>query len=272
MEEHMYQKEGQELFKGKIPVRVFGDSDEVFKTMASIMIETIKENNKLGKTTTMILPVGPIGQYPFFVEEVNRQQVPLKDCWFINMDEYLTEEQQWVPVGHRLSFRGFMDRNVYGMIDQVLANAPEQRIFPDPRDLCGVQRVIERLGGVDIAFGGIGINGHLAFNEAEDTTSVQAFAKRETRIITMSNETRCANAIGDLGGAIDAMPRYAVSIGMRQILGAKRIRLGVFRDWHRAVLRQAIFGEVSAHFPVTLLQNHPDAMILSNANAAKRPF
>ena len=64
----------------------------------------------------------------------------------------------------------------------------------------------------------------------------------------------------------------AVTIGMAEILGAKKIRLGVFRDWHRSVVRQAAYGEVSAHFPATLIQRHPDAMIIVNANAAKQPF
>ena len=68
------------------------------------------------------------------------------------------------------------------------------------------------------------------------------------------------------------MPRKCVTIGMAQILGAKKIRLGVFRDWHRSVVRQAAYGEVTAHFPASLLQNHPDAMIYVNANAAKQPF
>ena len=128
------------------------------------------------------------------------------------------------------------------------------------------------LGGVDIAFGGIGINGHLAFNEAQDELTADEFAALHTRVLTISRETRTSNAIGDLNGAIDAMPKKAVTIGMAEILGAKKIRLGVFRDWHRSVIRQTAYGEVSAHFPATLIQRHPDAMVLVNANAAKQPF
>ena len=100
----------------------------------------------------------------------------------------------------------------------------------------------------------------------------EEFAALHTRVLAISRETRTANAIGDLNGAIDAMPKKAVTIGMAEILGAKKIRLGVFRDWHRSVVRQAAYGEVSAHFPATLIQRHPDAMIIVNANAAKQPF
>ena len=106
----------------------------------------------------------------------------------------------------------------------------------------------------------------------QDELTPEEFAALHTRVLAISRETRTANAIGDLNGAIDAMPKKAVTIGMAEILGAKKIRLGVFRDWHRSVVRQAAYGEVSAHFPATLIQRHPDAMIIVNANAAKQPF
>lgn len=147
-----------------------------------------------------------------------------------------------------------------------------QRVFPDPHNVKAIPELIERLGGVDIAFGGIGINGHLAFNEAQDELTPEEFAGLHTRVLTISRETRVANAIGDLNGAIDAMPKKCITIGMAEILSAKKLRLGVFRDWHRAVVRQAAYGKVSAHFPATLAQRHPDAMIYVNANAAKQPF
>ena len=107
---------------------------------------------------------------------------------------------------------------------------------------------------------------------ADRKLTPEEFAALHTRVLAISRETRTANAIGDLNGAIDAMPKKAVTIGMAEILGAKKIRLGVFRDWHRSVVRQAAYGEVSAHFPATLIQRHPDAMIIVNANAAKQPF
>ena len=239
----------------KVPVLKLGDSGEVVYEIAMEMVNTIKANNAAGKHTVFICPVGPVGQYPIFVRLVNRDRISLKNCWFINMDEYLTDEGEWVEKSHPLSFRGFMDRTVYTKID------PEH-----------IQRVIETLGGVDVAFGGIGINGHLAFNEPQDELTADEFAQLPTRVLTISRETRTTNAIGDYNGAIDAMPRKCVTIGMKQILSARKIRLGVFRDWHRAVVRQTAYGEVSAHFPATLIQRHPDAMVIANANASQQPF
>lgn len=270
---HYYQISAEDLGKnGKIPLLKLGDSGEVFYEMALEMVNTIKQHNAEGKTTVFICPVGPVGQYPIFVRLVNRDRVSLKNCWFINMDEYLNDDESYIDFESPLSFHGFMYRTVYSQIDPELLMPEEQRIFPDPKDPDHIRRVIEKLGGVDIAFGGIGINGHLAFNEAQDELTAEEFAQLQTRVLTISRETRTSNAIGDLNGAIDAMPRKCVTIGMAQILGAKKIRLGVFRDWHRSVVRQAAYGEVTAHFPASLLQNHPDAMIYVNANAAKQPF
>ena len=147
----------------------------------------------------------------------------------------------------------------------------EQRIFPDPNNLNYIPELIEKLGGVDVCFGGIGINGHVAFNEPEDVSS-EEYATRGTRVLEIAKETRTINSVGDLCGAIDAMPKYCVTIGIKEILSAQKIRLYCFRDWHRAVVRQAAYGEVSAHFPVTLVQNHPDAKITVNSTAAQQPF
>jgi glucosamine-6-phosphate deaminase len=273
MATNYFNKESSELTDGnKVKVKLLGDSGEVFYEMAREMTETIKEHNQKGIPTVFICPVGPVGQYSIFTRLVIEQQISLASCYFFNMDEYLDDKKQYLPLEHKLSFRGFMEREVYAKIPEHLAIPASQRFFPDPQDPGKLQRVIEKLGGVDIAFGGIGINGHLAFNEPEEGVSLEEFSRRETRVLEISRETRVANCIGDLNGALDAMPKYAITIGMRQILEARKIRLGVFRPWHQAVLRQTLFGEREVHFPSTLLQTHPDAMIYSNNIAAQRPF
>ena len=255
----------------KIPILKLGDSGEVFYELALEMVHTIQQNNRDGKNTVFICPVGPVGQYPIFVRLVNRENISLKNVWFINMDEYLDEHKQWIEQEHKLSFRGFMNRAVYSQINPELIMPKEQRIFPDPNCLSHIPQMIEKLGGVDICFGGIGINGHVAFNEPQDI-SADEFAQLPTRTLQISRETRTINAVGDLNGAIAAMPIHCVTIGMKEILSAKKIRLGVFRDWHRAVIRQAAFGEVTAQFPVSLLQRHSNALIITNQNAAQQPY
>ena len=71
-------------------------------------------------------------------------------------------------------------------------------------------------------------------------------------------ETRTANAIGDFNGALEDMPHYCVTIGIYEISHARKIRLGCFRNWHRAVVRRTAYGEATSDFPVSLLTSHPD--------------
>ncbi len=259
--DYYYYDRAQLLAAPKLPLEVLPDNDAVFQAIAREMADEIRRKNALGETTVFICPVGPVGQYPYFVDLVNKEGLSLKNVWFLNMDEYLTDGRQWVPMDHPLSFRGFMERTVYSKLDPALVMPPEQRIFPDPKDPENMGRVIEKLGGVDICFGGVGINGHLAFNEAQDELTPEQFRSLHTRVLPITRETRTANAIGDFNGALDDMPNWCVTIGMSEIYHARKIRLGCFRNWHRGAVRHAAYGEISAHFPVTLLQEHPDALL-----------
>lgn len=269
-EYYSYNKE-QLLSAPKIPMEVLEDKPAVFQLIAREMADEIKAHNDAGRTTVFICPVGPIGQYPYFVEIVNRERISLKNCWFINMDEYLGEDMQWVPMDHPLSFRGFMQRTVYSQIDPELNVPEEQRVFPDPNNVTYIPQLIEQLGGVDVCFGGIGINGHLAFNEADPTLTCEAFKELRTRVLPITKETRTANAIGDFGGALEDMPTHCVTIGFHEIYNARKIRLGIFRDWHRAVARRAGYGEMTADFPVSILADHPDALIRMTEFVANLP-
>ena len=262
----------EELGKGaKIPLVRMGLPAEAFAAAAADMADTIESRNAAGLGTVFIVPVGPVGQYPLFVDLVNERRLSLRKVWFINMDEYLDDDDGYIDQASPLSFRGFMERTVYGRIRPELVMPESQRVFPDPGAPERTDRLIESLGGVDVCYGGIGINGHIAFNEPEDA-NVEEFSERPTRALSISPETRTANAIGELGGAIEAMPRRCVTIGMREILGARKVRLYCFRDWHRAVVRRAAYGERSSHFPASLLQGHDDAAITLTGNVAEAAY
>ena len=259
--EYYYYNKEQLLSNPKIPMEVMADKPTVFQAIAREMADFIKAQNAKGETTVFICPVGPIGQYPYFVDMVNTEEISLKNCWFINMDEYLDDNKQWIAKDHPLSFRGFMDRTVYSKIREDLNVPEDHRVFPDPNHLDYIPNLIEKLGGVDICFGGIGINGHLAFNEADETKTCQEFKELKTRVLAISPETRAANAIGDFGGRLEDMPKWCVTIGFNEIYNARKIRLGIFRDWHRAVARRCGYGEMTAGFPVSMVAEHPDALI-----------
>ena len=271
MHEYYYYTKEELLKSPKIPLIVMEDNAVVFQSMALEMADEIERKNKAGEKTVFICPVGPVGQYPYFVDLVNSRNIDLKNVWFIKMDEYLTDEKKWIPKEHRLSFRGFMDRVVYTKIKPELVMPESQRVFPDPENINDIPELIEKLGGVDIAFGGIGINGHVAFNEPQDELTGEEFLELKTRVLDISKETRAVNSIGDLNGALDDMPHYCVTIGINEISHARKIRLGCFRDWHRSVVRHAAYGDPTAHFPVSLLQNHPDINIKFTEFVANLP-
>lgn len=267
--DHYHYDRDRLLRDPKIPLEVMGEPADVFRAIAREMADFIKTRNAEGGTTVFICPVGPVGQYPYFVDIVNSEKISLADTWIINMDEYLDDAKEWIAPNHPLSFRGFMDRAVWSKIDPDLNVPPMHRVFPDPHDLSRVPDLIYRLGGVDICFGGIGINGHLAFNEADASMSCDEFKELRTRVVEIAPETRTANAIGDLGGCLEDMPSWAVTIGFREIYRSRRIRLAVFRDWHRAVVRRCAHGEMTAGFPVSLIADHPDAMIRMTEHVAR---
>ncbi|GKX32261.1 glucosamine-6-phosphate isomerase [Vallitalea longa] len=272
-----YYKIGEEKLgeNSKIPLEIMDTEDDVYHDMAWTMFDTIKYNNEKGKKTVFICPVGPVGQYKRFARLVNKYRLDLSNVYIFNMDEYLNANMTMIDTDNPLSFKGFMYRELYGKIDEELNIPEDHRFFPEPSKENEIHEKMTELGGVDICFGGVGINGHIAFNEPpEESENVidQEFRNIGTRILKISRETRTINAAGALGGAISVLPKWCITLGMKEILSSRKIRLYMFRDWHRAVVRRAIYGEITAKFPVTFLQEHNDAKIIISKYVAQKPF
>jgi glucosamine-6-phosphate deaminase len=153
-----------------------------------------------------------------------------------------------------LSFRGLIEREFLPLLDQALAPAPDRVVFPNENNVARLAGLIAELGGIDVCYGGIGIHGHVAFNEPEP--GVAALGPRRVRL---NDITVTINAIrARVGGNLEGFPRTAFTLGMRQVLGARRIRLycrnGCEFDWANTVLRLALFGEPGDDYPVTHLR------------------
>jgi glucosamine-6-phosphate deaminase len=209
-----------------------------------------------------IVPVGPVGQYDALAARANAERIDLRRLVLLNMDEYLGEDGNCLPARDALSFRGHMQAHFLDLLDPALAPPREAVIFPDPHDPAATQRAIERLGGVDVAYGGVGVTGHLAFNdppEPGEPDDVAVFAALPTRVVTLSRETRVIAAVNAARGNILRIPRQAVTLGMREILGARKVRLYLHRPYGGAMLRLLMHGPVTAQVPASLLQRHADA-------------
>jgi glucosamine-6-phosphate deaminase len=256
-----------------VKVRRCGDAEALAKDMARVMFDAINQARREGHNATLIIPVGPVDQFPVLAAMINEQRLDCRDLMLINMDEYLQDDDQWVGVDHPLSFRGFMNRKFYDLLDPDLAPRPENRVFPDPADPAAIQERIEKRGGVDVCFGGIGINGHIAFNEPPEPgecVSLQDFAALPTRALNLSRETRTINSV-TVGGEMSVIPRRAVTVGMKEILGSQRLRFYCNRPWQRAVVRRALHGPVTAACPSSLLRTHGDAELVLADYVAEPP-
>ena len=247
--------------KGKISIEIYEDKQSTMNSMAEMMHNGIVKNNVMGRKTLYIVPVGPVDQYEHFVELVNTNKTSLHDVTFINMDEYMENEKDLIDISSPLSFRKFMNENVYSKIDEDLIMTEEQRIFPTQDNNDYISSIIDEHGFVDCCFGGIGINGHVAFNEPGEGLTDDEFKALGVRVTAIAHETRVVNGINEFKGAYEFMPKYCVTVGFNQILRAKQIRLFCMRDWHEGVIKRALFEKPSNKFPVSLLQEHPDTVI-----------
>lgn len=256
-----------------VTVRVLGDTELIARDMAHAMLDSVREAASGGKPATLIVPVGPVDQFPVLVEVINQQRVELRDVCLINMDEYLGDDDRPIDPSHPLSFRGFMDRLFYDRLDPALAPRPENRVFPDPQNPQAIQRLIDERGGVDVCFGGIGINGHIAFNEPPEpgeTITAEAFAQLPTRALRLTRETRTINSV-TVGGEISVIPHRAVTVGMKECLGARKLRFYCNRPWQSAVVRRVLHGPITSDCPASLLRTHSDASITVTDYVAAKP-
>ena len=253
-----------------IKVYLVEDKTDIYNNIARVMANKLKENNQKGNITSFILPVGPTGQYKRFARICNAERISCKNLITINMDEYLDDSDSYIPENHLLSFRGFMKKNLFNLLDDDLKVKPENIYFPDPDNTGEIENVIEELGGVDICFGGVGINGHIAFNEPMDESLITAgeFRRLKTRVLDVSKDTIVVNSL-KYGGHTEFIPKRCITIGMVEMFMARELRFYLEHSWQSAVLRKAIFLDPAPSFPATFLKEHKNGNITVSRNVLR---
>ena len=261
----------------RIPVQIEPDPDAVHRAIAEAMFDELRANNAANRETRWVLPCGPTGQYPYLIKLINEAKVSMEGVHLFHMDDFLDWQGRLVPVDHPFSLKGWMLRNLYAAIDPEL-NVPEsQRHFPDPLDPDRLTAAIEAAGGVDTVWGGIGYRGHVAFNEPPRspwyTVSVEEYRRSKTRVVVLNDDTLIAMSQRAAGGCSHVVPPLGITIGMADILKARRIRLfSVTGAWKQTVVRMALFSPPTVEYPVTLLQDHDDVLLIVDQATATAPL
>ena len=260
----------------KIPFLLTRDSAEMGELMAREFIEEIKMARVKGQALRAIVPCGPKCWYEPFTRMVNEEKVSLGHLTVFHMDECLDWEGKLLARNDPYNFRTFMETHFYGGIAADLKVPLEQRIFPEPDRLDEIKQKFAE-APVDITLGGWGQDGHLAYNQARrhpfSQVSVEELRNSELRVQDNNLDTIIALAQRSFGAAYQFVPPMSITLGMKDCLSAGKVRL--YSDtgsWKQTALRVAHFSDSTAEYPMTLLQEHPDARLTATLDTASHPI
>ncbi|HXF62747.1 MAG TPA: hypothetical protein VNK95_14080 [Caldilineaceae bacterium] len=260
----------------KVPFRLCADSAAMGRLMAYELVEEIKRHNAQGRETRAIIPCGPSCWYKPFTDLVNAERVSLKRLVVFHMDECLDWQGRELPRAHPYSFRGFMERHFYAPVDPELAVPEENRWWLNAHNIADVAAAIAA-APVDITYGGWGQDGHVAYNQARrhpySHLTLEDVRNSTIRIQENNLDTILALAQRTFGSAYQFVPPMSVTLGMKECLSARKVRL--FSDtgaWKQTALRVALFGPLTPEYPITLLQEHPDALLTATVETARHPI
>ena len=247
--------------------------EDMCRIIAEEIVGLIETNAAQGKMTKLILPVGPF-DYTYLARLCNQRGVSCESLVIFSMDEYCYPDGSAIPMDHPLSFRAFYQRTLLDVLDEDKKLPPDQLILPDPQDLDMVCRKMEQFGQIDITYAGFGINGHIAFNSPpRQHMDVESFRSTTTRILELREGDMVQMAMGGTAGNLEIIPPKAVTLGLKELLRARKMHLTFMRSWHAGVLRRALFGPVTADFPGSLVQLHDDVCAtVTDLAAALPPF
>ena len=259
----------------KIPFRLVKDSEAMGHLMARELVEEIQAAASRGGGFRAIIPCGPSCWYQPFTDLVNRERVSLRRFEVFHMDECLDWQARELPRSHPYSFRGAMERQFYDPVDPELAVPEGNRRWLLPDNVEEIRREIAS-GAIHLTYGGWGQDGHIAYNQARrhpySRISLQQLRESSVRIQENNWDTILALAQRSFGAAYQFVPPMSVTLGLKECLAAAKVRL--FSDtgaWKQTALRVALFSMPTPEYPMTLLQEHPDALITATVQTATHP-
>ena len=253
---------------------VFDTLDEVYDYLAEEMVQEFEKAAKGDRIVSFIMPVGPTQPYRLMAEKINYRQISLKNVRFFFMDEYVDDEKdRLIPKSNPLSFRGQIGPLLFDRIRPDLLMPKSQVIFPTPENVKDLPKMIKDAGGIEVCYGGIGIHGHVAFNEPGP-----GVAKSNPRILDINDFTRTIDATRHpgVGGNLENFPRRAITMGMKQCIEARKILImtrneSPFLNWANTIIRISALGKPGDDYPVTHMRHHKNLRIVTDRNTLKKP-
>jgi glucosamine-6-phosphate deaminase len=245
----------------KVPAKIFDTPREGSAFVATQIAALVKEKEAVGAPCILGLATGstPISLYAELVKLYQAGEISFKNVITFNLDEYYPIDNNALQ-----SYNSFMQRHLFSLVDIDPANIhiPSGEWNKDDiKAHChAYEEQIEAAGGIDLQVLGIGVNGHIGFNEPGSTI----YSK--TRLVTLDNSTRLANAYEFAN--ISQVPRLAVTMGVNSILKARKIILMAWGPAKAPVVKKAIEEQVSEQVPASLLQQHPDCLFVLDTPAA----
>lgn len=260
----------------KVGFRLVESSEEMGLIMAREFIDDIKMANREGRTYRAIVPCGPKSWYEPFTRIVNSEKVSLKNVVIFHMDECLDWEANMLPKNDPYNFRTFMEKYFYDPVQEELAVRPENRLFLNPETMHSIKKKIQE-NPVDYTLGGWGQDGHIAYNQSRrnpfSPLSLDELRNASIRIQDNNIDTIIALGQRSFGAAYQFVPPMSITLGIKECLSAKKVR--VYSDtgsWKQTALRAALFSKPDPEYPMTLLQEHPDAIITATRETAEHPI
>ena len=199
----------------------------------------------------------PIETYAELIRMVKAGEVSFKNVISFNMDEYVG-----LPEDHPESYHSFMHKYLFDHIDE-----PAENIHilngnaPDPALECEkYEEAIVKAGGFDLFLGGVGEDGHIAFNEPFSSLSSR------TRVVTLTRDTREVNS-RFFGGDWKLVPAQAMSVGVATVLSSKEVVILAFGSKKARAIKDAVEGPISHYCTLSGMQNHPAGTVVCDEQA-----
>ena len=199
----------------------------------------------------------PVGTYAQLIDWYNKGDLDFSEVTTVNLDEY-----RGLPRTHEQSYWYFMQENLFKHV-----NVKPDRIHvpdgsnPDAEAACKeYDQIIHDVGGIDLQLLGIGVDGHIGFNEPGEAFELG------THCVDLKPETIEANK-RFFDGNEDLVPKQAYTMGIKTIMQARKVLLVANGKDKAPIVKQAFFGPVTPEVPASILQMHPDFTLVCDADA-----